>query len=560
MRRWTLTLAGALAPAVLLAQAVGRMPDVPADPPADSEIVEDVRVRLAQVPILVRDRAGRPVADLTLDELVVKHRGERVEAAFLDPVRSRDGGETLPAVRLKVEAPGGGAPEPVRSHGKLQYHVLYVDLENDSKVGRPAAMRKVIALLERSLTPNDRVAVISYAGEIRLEQPFSADLGEVKAGVERAYGRTTRGRLDATRRVMNLVDELRECVTESGAFVRSFDERCVRDTATSYIDRVEPLAESYLAGLDGVVRFLSGIPGRKTVIALSHGLAVEPGEELLHAARAVFGNTLEGAQLVMGLASGEGRQVDLDRVIEKAIANEVTVHFVDRNPAPTADAGARLGAPLQPGQRPAAGAWAAAQASLTEIAHGTGGILVSDVDAGRGLEKVLDLEHGGYVVGFYLPPGAPSRGKVSVSSSRRGVKVTHAKAHRVAETRKGTIGTRVSLGAPLDLGEIGAGQFVPFRVIAEPKDLGYRPRGKDVAATFTLHVRVSSAAGATLADSFHLIDHAYPRNLWEKADVLPVEIQGWMELPPGEFRIEARMTEPDTGRSGGHEERIRVPG
>ena len=50
--------------------------------------------------------------------------------------------------------------------------------------------------------------------------------------------------------------------------------------------------------------------------------------------------------------------------------------------------------------------------------------------------------------------------------------------------------------------------------------------------------------GRVAADSYHLVEHAYPWSLWIQGDVEPVAINGWVELPLGVFRLVATFNNP----------------
>ena len=110
----------------------------------------------------------------------------------------------------------------------------------------------------------------------------------------------------------------------------------------------------------------------------------------------------------MGLTFAEGPRVEMDRLMRLAVRSGVTLHFVDRNPVPNVDQSARLGAAFQPGgERPVAGAPAAAQADIEEIARNTGGVLVETLDVYEGLSRAMELERGAYMLGYYLDRDLP---------------------------------------------------------------------------------------------------------------------------------------------------------
>jgi hypothetical protein len=232
------------------------------------------------------------------------------------------------------------------------------------------------------------------------------------------------------------------------------------------------------------------------------------------------------------------------------LRNGVTLHFLDRNPAPSDDFGAWLGAPHSPGARPTQAAFTAAQEDLREMAVNTGGIFVHETDPYAGLRQVMDPAHGKYRLGYYLDDSVSSKRsmKVQITSTRKRVRIRHGRSYPAPMTAPVSTNGTLSFGVPVSLDDDGReGQFLPFTILVEPRDLGYELSGTRASVDFTLHVQVVSVDGSVLADSFHLVNHSYPRDLWEASQVEPVEMRGWTELPPGNYRLTAYLRNMATG-------------
>ena len=565
----------ALCPIIVLAlfaagssPLTGQSDDAPL--PSTSETEQRIRVRLVQVPILARDRNGKAVTDLTAADMRVKVQGDRMDIAFLDPIVDEAKEVELPRTRLKLNAPGGAVGDPSPQSGASRYYVIFVDVENDYKLKRVEAMEDTFRFVEQHLSPTDRFAVISYDGEIRLEAPFTSDLGSIRAGVENAYTRGTGKYMNVTRRILDLVDEMKLCQTDAGAYVGTYDELCIKDSAYDYAARVRPRAEGFVKALDSVVTYLGGLEGRKTVLALSHGFAVEPASDILGAARAIYGNSPELGQWLMTLTLGEGARNDLDRLIAAAVDSRVTLHFVDRNPVPSVDHSARSSAAFQPGgDRPVAGAHAAAQADIEEVAGSTGGVLIKTIDVYQGLSKTMALERGAYMLGYYIDRYVKPEKlrRVSISTERKGVKISHQRGvyssvgKSVEEAGDGSVVGKFVFGQPRALEEDEAkGRFIPFHILAEPRGIGYELNDDEAYSTFSLHLQLLQADGQELQDSYHLVNHSYPRSVWEENDIGPVVLDGWLEVPPGDYLLRAYIRNSERKTQGRFEQVFRVPG
>ena len=528
-------------------------PSLAQEEPQDSGVTERVEVRLVQMSILARDRKGRPVTDLTEDEIVVKERGQRRKLAFLEPLRKPKYDEPPPNVRLHVAAPGGWEGEPLAAEVEPSYLILFIDVEHDQRLKKPDAIRDAIRFLNEDLDPNYRVAVFSYDGEINQETGFTTDRVALGDAVRLAYDRPPRPSLDLFGRMRGLISRLDDCVIDSGAFIKYGDEQCIETVVLEYADERRPSAEDYVDALDGLVRYAAGLRGRKTILALSHGIAENPADEAIQAARAVFGvsEVLARVQLAVGFA--EGVELKMDRLTDMAIRHRVTLHFVDRNLPPSADFSARLGLDFQPGARPLQAAFEAPQWDLEELATHTGGIFVgSPGELHAGLKKAMDVEQGGYFLGYYVDAyrSREELAKVKVNCTRGGVKISHRRGY-YDQGGSGTIVGRIDLGKRRQVTAEGRqGQFVPFRVQADPYVLGYEVSQHVAEAHFTLHFLVRGEDGRLLADSFHFISHGYPREIWEANEAEPVTLQGWVEAPVGRYTLVAYLHNSRTGRDG----------
>ena len=518
------------------------------------EFQDEIDVRLVQVPILARDRLNRPVTDLSPDEIVIKDRGREVAVAFFEPFFSDDDQTPLPDVRLQVDLPGTG--EPVSSGDSEPRHVVfYVDVENDQPLGKMRAAQDLIDFVIEDLDPSYRAAVLSFHGEIELHQGFTADRMAITRAIREAFDRPPRPQVDLRARVRQLIDRFDDCLEDdaAGALIRDGDETCLRAVALHHADEVRPRSTDFLRGLEALVRFTGGLDGRKTVIAVSHGTAVEPVDEIVEAMRAIYGDSPLLGALRLELLGGEGARRELDEVLDLAVRNQVTLHFVDRTSPPTGDFGASLGTPYQPGARPMLAAYTAPQTDLREIAATTGGVFVASTDLLDGVRQAMAVERGGYVLGYYADVAMPRDrlAKVSVSCRRRGVEISHRRGTYVQPPGAAApFRGRILLGRPQRLpSDREEGLHVPFRVVADPRDLGYALQGDAMASNFTLQVTVEQG-DRRLASSYHFVEHAYPRELWDAGDVEPVTVDGWVEVPVGSYRLVASFRNARTGDGG----------
>jgi VWFA-related protein len=528
----------------------------------DAGLDEEIEVNLVQVPILVWDRKGDPITDLRREEVVVKDRGEKREVAFVEPFDRPPSAdqEPPPEVELRIELPGAEQQEPPPTADPTQPRriIFYVDIENDPPTGRTRAAAELIRFVRDDLDSSYRVAVLSFNGQVNIEQTFTYSRMAISNALRAAFDRPPRPNLDLQARIRGLIRDLEDCIVEERSFNRVGNETCMEGVALTYADEVRPRAEDFLIGLEALVRFASGLEGRKSIIAVSHGVAANPVAEVREAMKAIFGDTTQLLQTQLSIMSGEGARNQMDVLMELAVRQEVTLHFVDRTLAPSGDTGARLGTPYAPGAMPMTVAYSAPQEDLKEMAANTGGTFVSNIDLYEGVKQAMAIEKAGYLVGYYTDTYLPrdTLAKVKIDVERRGVRVSHRRgtyARVQGQAAESIVRGRIAFARPE---AVGPGRLrVPFQVSADPRDLGYERVSASAVANFTLHMRLEGAGGRLLADSFHFVNHSYPWELWEKQEVEPVLIAGWVEVPQGEYRLAASFKNPKRPELGGELER-----
>lgn len=522
------------------------------EPQNDTAFKEDVHVSLLQLPILALDKKGAPVTDLRPDEIQVKLSGKPIELAFLEPfIKTAKKSDPLPDVRLSVDLPGGPESVITSTGEEVRHIIVFIDVENDQPLGKKRAIRDLVGFAFEDLDSSYRTAILSFNGEVHVEQSFTDDRRLISDAVQHAFDRPPRPQLDLKLRIQRLLEAIDECVYDRGDFISSGSQSCLQFVALEYADEVRPRARDYLHALEGVISFAAGLGGRKTVLAITHGVAIEPVTEVMEALVAVLGNTMELSELRLSLMAGEGARIEMDDVIDLAIRREVTLHILDRTIAPAGTSTARSGILYTPGSQPIEAAFRAAQIDSQEIAGTTGGIFLASEDLRSAVKKAIDTERGAYTVGCYLNSYLPRKifSKFSVKSKRPGVRITHRRGTYAIDQRPGAqdlLRGNITLGRPAKIPRPSSETRVkvPFRIAANAKDLGYE-RKKDLAVgNFTIHVQLETADGRIAADSYHLVQHAYPWSLWLEEDVEPLTVDGWVELPLGNYRLVATFNNP----------------
>jgi VWFA-related protein len=521
-----------------------------ADAPRPSQIQQQAAVRLVQTPLVATDRRRHPVRDLKPEEIEVKYHGRALRIDRLEPVRGKP---PATEVRLHLDAPGGSLA-PARSElAGAPYVVLLVDVENDAPVQREETARAAADFVRTRLEPASRVSVFSYDGKLNLELPFTDDRDAVGSALVTAYSRAGRPRMDPRQRMQRLLSRLETCVQSQGQFAKTADPQCLRDVANQYAGELNPRAVEFIRALEELARILGGLQGRKTVVALSHGLPIDAEVVLMAGVRAVFGEEGVDPGFQSYLGFGAPPRQAMDQLLDALVRERITLSFVDRVAPPAGDFQASRGEMTAPGMSPLRAEYDATAADMQQIATVSGGMHLQSTNVARGLNQVVEQLDGSYDLTFRLDEDLreSSLAKIAVSCTREGVRLVRRRsAYRPSPLDLRPMKGRFVLGRVTATPEDHPPAVrQPLRIEVDPRQIGYEVHEGEAQANFTVHVMIFSAAGQ-LADEFHFVNHAYDAELWKRGDVAPVTLTGWIDAPPGEYLLRAWIRNTGSGGEG----------
>ena len=148
--------------------------------PIPSDVVEEEEVRLVILDVLVVDRAGRTVPDLTLYDFKI----------------AGPGGRELPIDTLDVDCSVGSMDDPkaVKHASKRESPelgdgrrriVIAIDYLHLPRYWRTVALENAQQAVQHNASPGDEIMVVALNGGLRIEQPFSSDRNEVIESLRR---------------------------------------------------------------------------------------------------------------------------------------------------------------------------------------------------------------------------------------------------------------------------------------------------------------------------------------------------------------------------------------
>jgi VWFA-related protein len=421
-----------------------------------------IRIGTAEVTIdiVVRDKKGRPVKDLTASEFEVYEDGVRQQIESFRLAERET--ETKTNINREKDTPPASTKSPgISSDKPVNPGVIALVFDRLSPDARSMARKAAVAYAEKGLTTNDFTGVFAIDMSLLSLQQYTDDPQLVKQAIERATTRSTSTFASTNDQVRNL--------TERGAALQSRSETAQGSTSASgaggsaaatgeatgraglelaftqmqirMFETIETLERNYQGhatanSLLALVNSMRNMPGRKTVIFFSEGLSLPTA--VVEQFRSVI-NAANRANVSIYTIDSAGLRIDspnLEASRELKALAEQRMNQVGRSQEPSGP----LSKSLERNEdllrlNPHSG--------LDELADQTGGFLIRNTnDLSAGMRRI-DEDMRVYYLLTYVPKNLEYDGRyrqITVKLSRPNLDI---------QSRKGYFAVDNSIASPV---------------------------------------------------------------------------------------------------------------
>jgi VWFA-related protein len=541
-------------------------------PPAPEVPVFGASTAAVVVDVVVRDKKGKLVRDLTAADFTVLEDGAAQSVESVRVMDNGPAGEEAAAGPAAAPASAGApaAPAPAKPQPTGTPSVIAFVFDRLSAEARKQAEKAALSYTDKGYVEGDLVAVFAIDLALHTLQPFTNDVKAVKVALTRAATQGNTGfsseRQEARERTAAVTQAEGTLAGMAGdpgaqnaasliAAQAAYDQVQVNMIRT--FDALERDQQGYATtnGLLAVVNGLKAIPGRKTVVFFSEGLAIPANVQAQF--RSVISSANRANVSVYAIDAGGLRTVSGNREAAEELS-QTSRRRADQEARGDSRSGDSLTRGLERNEdylrlNPESG--------LGQLADETGGFLVRDTnDATPGFRRIQEDMRFYYLVS-YTPANLSFDGKyrtIAVKVARPGVTV---------QTRKGYYAVRPEYAVPVRGYEapalalldrsprpdafairLGALSFpenerpglAPVLVEIPGNTMAWAPERKgDYHAQFAVVVRIRDARGKE-ADR---LSQEYP--LWAAPDKVKQVRAGSVlfyreaDLPPGTYTAEA---------------------
>lgn len=359
------------------------------------DVLPPVGVELVQIDAVVTDKQGRPVPGLTKVDFEIREDGKLQDLSVFSN-ESHLGGEGA-ADAAAVPEPGLATPGVPVAKVRGRQIVIAVDDLHMTPANLVSTRKALLKFVDEQLSAEDQVALVTTSGAVGLSQELTSERTALRKAIERLnLLQERRVELDEvphlTEYQAELIDRgdpeaIRLAVQEIRQDNGDVDEPLARQQAGRVAQRMLFEIMNYsgqtLSALEGVVRGLAPLSGRKLVVLVSDGFLI-------------------------GLGSSDTRHYDLRRIIDAATRSGVVLYALDSRGLVSEVPGgnASFSGPAvitAPGVRESLQSRSieALRDSLVALSEDTGGFLVKNSnDLAAGFLRILRDNVLYYVLGY----------------------------------------------------------------------------------------------------------------------------------------------------------------
>jgi VWFA-related protein len=526
-----------------------------AQSPRQSPPVFRAATELVLVNVVVRDKSGAVVRNLSRDDFIVTEddRPQTIDSFDFEQLDSPGTAAAAPfaaepsrpvlttppntAAAAPVQVPTDKPKIDMRGHRLI---VLFFDLSSMQPEELARAVKAAHEYIEQKLAPADMIAIASFSTALHVVQDFTADRDVLSETIESFGANSAAGFENGG------TGDTEDPPDNGNAFTADDTEFNIFNTDRR-LDALQTLADQ-----------LSGIEQKKSVIYFSSGMSQQ----------------------------GQDNQVQLRRTVDRANRANVSIYAADMRglqalvPGGDATQGSRLGKSTFSGEssRKQVSDQAASQDTLTTMAEDTGGRAFFDANTfGHVFDRVVNDTSAYYVLGYSSTnPARDGRfRRIKVRLKRPDLKLEYRSgyyaprdfAHSTKDDREEQLQDQLTS----DLSATDLSTYVSASYFRLADDRYFVPLSVIVPG-YQLPITNSTDKNRATIDVLGVVRDAQRRPVGRIRDIVrlstdsaddlkrqTVQYETGLEMPPGKYHVKVVVRENQAGTFGSYETDLVVP-
>lgn len=287
----------------------------PAEPEAP-KLVETIDVRIINVDVIVTDKKGNFIPNLTKDDF------EIYENSAPKPITNFYEVEGTIAKNVVGEAPVPPPQDATSRRDAVPENmkrriIFYIDNLSLNPFNRNRVFKEMKDFIKNVMRPGDEAMIATYNRSMKVRVPFTRDQAQLESMLEAISKESGMGIANRSER-RSIEERIREATSWNEAI----------STARAYASSVEHDLRQSVQSINGLMTTLAGVEGKKILVLTSEGFPMQPGREMFYfideQAREKGWN--QGSTMLEGMTY-DGSQL-IQSIAKSANANNITMYTV----------------------------------------------------------------------------------------------------------------------------------------------------------------------------------------------------------------------------------------
>jgi VWFA-related protein len=298
---------------------------------AQAQISEVIEVHVANVDVVVLDKAGKPITDLTKDDFQLFENGKPQPLTNFYEMRSQtlatpsEGAAAAPA-------PAAAATEPPAEARKRSI-VIFFDSSSIAFFARNKAIDSIQRLMSTLVRDGDDAMIVTWNHSLQVVQPFTSDRAALQHGIEVMQKKITNASLlnfEKTRVLDAGSNNIRTSTQSQGQYTmqQAYDDALA--LWSNYAAEVRDRNSQLMSSVSSLFSVLAGSDRKKVFLFMAGELQDSPGLDVLAQLDSMFEQAGIHVQSPAQLqAKDVGISTQLRKLAESASADGITMYIVD---------------------------------------------------------------------------------------------------------------------------------------------------------------------------------------------------------------------------------------
>lgn len=235
--------------------------------PEQPRLVENIDVRVINVDVIVTDKRGNYVPNLTADDFIIlENNVQKPISNFYEvqgTVTKNPLGDVPPP---QTVTPDGRKAVPEHMKRRI---IFYVDNLSLAPFNRNKVFAEMKKFVVETMRPGDEAMIATYNRSMKVRMPFTPDTNALIATLDGLARETGMGIANRSER-----RQAEERIRDASSYQDALS------TARNYAASIEHDLRQSAASINALMTTLAGVEGKKVLVLTSEGFPMQPGREL----------------------------------------------------------------------------------------------------------------------------------------------------------------------------------------------------------------------------------------------------------------------------------------